>query len=751
MEISLIQQFTVVFSIASLLMFMTYLPNNHHVPGVKQWGLALVLFPAAHFLFYQADTLSVFWSIFVANILLASALVFITCGTRLFYGFHKNNLGIGIFLISIVIIVSYYFTLYAPDTTMRRILLSLIGLSSLITIIFSLVNTKLYQGKAKKFLLLICLIVSLTLFIRVFLKLHYTDQELQQQVIGVHQVIELIMLLIGFLFAIAFSLLCQSRYNHYQRALEVSHHNEVALQGLFMKTLESDISQPFRALNLEKLDSSEPAPEITAQHTQRLQLLTREIFSEETNCEAHISYTRVEDWLNQVLRSLQALANDKNIYLSLNFPDPVGPCYLLEQHKLGIVIINLFSVLISIKQSGSIILTVHIKQSSSTRDAALIHFDFCQEPSANQDVFNQSTFNNHHSSQHALRVISSLDSQLEFIKNSDGNNVIAFEIFASEGIDTDIRYQIPRYSISPVNNLDIILLSHNSHTQSIISNDLNSYQHYLDIVENIDDFLSRLKACAYDAIIIDINANEFDSLGAPSRIKKLGGKNVDVPIIALTSNVSSMAKFDLAEEGLTTLVAKPIQQGSLQRAINSVVKVQQAKVVNNNNRTEQSVAQVPQNTELESSAPTLPSKMPVPSSLPHHIQQRKNGDIVNQESDQQALAKQPIFNPNALPLLALNSQTNSLIDVIKSTNKEANQLLSQVKQYLNGRDHTKLSQAMYLLALSSDKLGYVALAESLLTTDVKDIEGTGDSEFLRFEHLLLESQRLLAIHLKNSS
>jgi len=751
MEISLIQQFTVVFSIASLLMFMTYLPNNHHVPGVKQWGLALILFPAAHFLFYQADTLSVFWSIFVANILLASALVFITCGTRLFYGFHKNNLIIGIFLISIVIVISYYFTLYSPDTTMRRILLSLIGLSCLITIIFSLVNAKIYQGKATNFLLFICLIVSFTLFIRVFLKLHYTDQELQQQVIIVHQAIELTMLLIGLFFAVAFSLLCQSRYNHYRRALNVSHHNEVALQGLFMKTLESDISHPLQALEKANLDSDVPAPEMITLQTQRLHQLTRDVFGNIENCTANIGYTRIEDWLTQILRSLQALANDKNIYLSLNFPDPVGPCYLLEQHKLGIVITNLFSQLISMKHSGVITLTVHIKQSSSTRDAALIHFDFCQEPNANQDVFNQATFNKHHSSQHSLRVISSLDSQLEFVKNNEGNNVISFEIYASEGQDTDIRYQIPRYSISPVNNLDIILLSHNSHTQTIISDDLNSNHHYLDIVENIDNLLIRLKASTYNAIIIDINANEFDSLDAPSRIKKLGGKNLDVPIIALTSNVSSMAKSDLAEEGLTTLVAKPIQQGSLQRAINSVVKVQQAKVANDNNLTEQALVQSPQDIELESHVPTSPSNMSAASSLPHHIQQRKNGDVVNQESEQQALIQQPIFNPNALPLLALNTQTNSLIEIIKSTNKEANQLLSQVKQYLNSRDHAKLSQAMYMLALSSDKLGYVALAESLLTTNVKDIEGTGDSEFLRFEHLLLESQRLLAVHLKSSS
>jgi len=746
MEISLIQQFTVVFSIASFLMFMTYLPNNHHVPGVKQWGLALILFPIAHFLFYQADTLSIFWSMFVANTLLSSALVFITCGTRLFYGFHKKNLSIGVFLISIVIVVSYYFTLYAPDTTMRRILLSLIGLSCLITIIFSLINAKLYQGKAKKFLLLICLIVSFTLFIRVFLKLHYTDLELQQQVIVVHQAIELTMLLIGFFFAVAFSLLCQSRYNHYRRALDVSHHNEVALQGLFMKNLESDINQPLKALDKANLDSDAPAPEMITRQTQRLQQLTRDAFGNVANGATNIGYTKIEDWLIQILRSLQALANDKNIYLSLNFPDPVGPCYLLEQHKLGIVITNLFSQLISIKDSGVITLTVHIKQSSSTRDAALIHFDFCQELNANQDVFNQATFNKHHSSQHSLRVISSLDSQLEFVNNNQGNNVISFEIYASEGLDTDIRYQIPRYSISPVSNLDIILLSHNRHTQTIISDDLNSNHHYLDIVENIDDLLIRLKASTYNAIIIDINANEFDSLAAPSRIKKLGGKNADSPIIALTSNVSSMAKFDLAEEGLTTLVAKPIQQGSLQRAINSVVKVQQAKVANEKKSTEQ-----PHSSDIKTQVTTPSIDTSTSDPLPHNIQQRKNGDVVNQDSDQQTVAQQPIFNPNALPLLALNTQTNSLIEIIKSTNKEANQLLSQVKQYLNGRDHAKLSQAMYMLALSSDKLGYVALAESLLTTNVKDIEGTGDSEFLHFEHLLLESQRLLAVHLKSSS
>jgi len=772
MEIALIQQFTVIFSVASLLMFLTYLPNNKHIPGVKLWTVALIFFPIAHWLFTQHY--GHFWSVFIANVLLSSALTLIMVGTRAFYGLTKYKVSLIVYLISAIIATSYYFTLIVPDITMRRILLSFIAVSCLIIMISSIINVKQYQGKAKTFLLTLCIVTSLSLFTRIFLKLHFSDQELQSELQLLHQIVELMMLAMGFLFAISFSFLCQSRYTHYRRASEQQHINELELKAMFMQTLEAEISKPLQALIRANEDKEQPDHSIIAEQAKHLSLLSQEVFSQESTDslaskkQPQVVYTRLEEWLTNILQSLQALANEKQINLSLNFPDPIGPCYLLEQYKLGLVINNLFTQILNIMPNGTILLTVHIKQSTSSQDATLIHFDFSEPTSgSSNNLINKDVFTNHYGSQLSQRVIASLGSQLEFNKDNQGQNHMFFEIIASEGVDDDIRYQIPRYNIAPVNHLDILLVSHDRRTQQTVTDILNQHKHYLDIAQNTEEMLARLNDSAYSVIILDINANDFNALDVPHLIKKRGLPNQEIPIVALTNNVSSVAKLALSTEGLTTLVAKPIQEGSLQRAINSIIKshspletdleyIEDAPT-RTSKESSLAIGQAPIVTEssceevifetigLEQShiADTEQS-----SQLPRFIQQRKNGDTPMNVNKETKAPTTKLFNPNALPLLELNSQETSLLDIIKNVNKEINTLFAQLKQQLSSRNKEQLPQTMYMLARASDKLGYVSLAELLLTTETNTIEGTGGKEFLQFEKVLLESQQLLAEHIK---
>lgn len=777
MEVSLIQQFAVVLSITSLLMFLTYLPNNKHIPGVKSWALALCFFPIAHLLFLQGQSVSPFWSGFMANLLLSTMLTLITIGTRAFYGLVKNNLAIAVYMYSGLMVITSYFTFYAPDIMMRQVLLSLLAVSCIIIMIFSLVNVKHHQGKAKNWLLTLCIGICILLFVRIYMKLNFSAHELQTEQKLLHQSVELIMLLIGFLFAIAFSFLCQERYTKYRRAIAVKHNNDMELKTLYMHTIKQEVNTPIQAvINAIKKHPSKSQPEVST-HCEELNRISAEIFPQaptnKYNSESYqqVSYVKLEPWLNKIFSSLQALATEKQIILSLNFIDPVGPCYLLDKYKLRLILVNLITQIINIKSSGVIKLTVHITQATSVREAANICFDF-SEPKVDQDhdnnAIHKEVFTKNFGSQFSERIINSLGSELTFFMDSDNINHIAFDISTSEGLDNDIRYQIPRYNIPPVSNLEVLLVSSCQHTQAEVTESLNQNSHYLNIAQDLDDMRNRLASTKYDVLILDINADNFDPLSVPNVLEKHCQHNNNVPIIALTSNLSPAAKVALNNEGLTTLVAKPLQDSSLQRAINSLVTTkkkplatQQANVVTpaqeaaplSEETPLSEVTSLPEAIEIEP-APQMPddeSSKPK-TQLPRYIQQRKNQPSPSSDvAEVIALNTNALFNPNALPLLARHSDGACVKETVKSINRELNELLVQFKQYLRERNQLRLQQTLYKLAISSDKLGYVQLAEQLLTTDIDSIMNSSEKEFLKFEKLLLQSQSLLAEHIKTLS
>jgi len=785
MEVALTQQFAVILSVTSLLMFLTYLPNNKHIPGVKLWALAFLCFSIAHLILLQAQTLAPFWSIFTANILLVSTLTLITIGTRLFYGLNNHNKIISGYLLSSLIAVSYYFTFYAPDTIMRRVLLSLIALSCFIIIIFSLLSARPTYSKAKNLLLILCIGTSAIIFLRIYLLLHFNNQE----PLLVQQLVELYILSAGVSFAIAFSMLCQERYTDYRRAIDIKNTNDIALKTLYMQSIESEFNKPLKSL-IEATDSPSIKEErdIT-EHAYLLNTLAQAIFSHtppdliNKDNQPRVSYTQLEDWIVSIASSLRALAIDKQIRLSLNFPDPIAPCYLLEKYKLQLLLINLFTQIISIKGVGAITLTINVSPSISSREAANIRFDF-SEPRINHhsDRMTKESLSENFGCQFSEQIIRTLGSQLEYYRDGEDINHIVFEIKASEGLHSDVRYQIPRYKAVSISHLDILLISNNQHTQQDVTDSLNHYQHYLDIALNTDQSIQRLNSTKYDVIILDINSTDFYAFDIPDLIKKHCVLNSEIPIIALSNNVSAPAKFELAAEGLTTLVARPLQEGSLQRAINYVVKEKSTASQSFIQDSEQSdsldtaepVVIVDEPADAPTDAPHVLDPAVIidePDDAPPELKPENSQTTVSindaidtpevppftsrkKERVQEELAKdteadiKQLFNPNALTLLERNAGESTLKEIIKSTNKEIYQLLAQFKQYLASREHSNIEKTVYNLALSSDKLGYTALAEKLLTIPLREIKGGGETEFLQCEKLLLQSQQQLAMHMK---
>jgi len=758
-------------STVSWLMFLTYLPSNNHIPGVKLWVSGLLTFIITLVLFSQASEKSVFWSEYVPNLLLLASLTLITIGIRSFFGIQRKGWLIASYMLVSAPLVSYYFTYSAPDETMSRMLLTILALSCFVIIIFSLIGVKYRAGTSKSILLCFCVISSVMLFVRIYLKLNYSTELRIEQYGMLEQAIHLLSLSFGVAFSLIFAMLCQERNNKYLATLTMKSNNDQQLKSLYMATLKAELTTPITKISKISDTLTQSDVEDTTKNALFIQKQTQiiadiaqqtlkpdpstELCSDSVN---DVAYTKIEAWLNGIITTMNPLADDKQIALSVTFNDPVAPSYLLDQYKLRLLLIGIIGKLIEVKIEGEINLAIFIKSATNARDAATLTFNISDIGRSQTPLISQQDFHNGFTSRLCEKTLELLNSSFKFEGDNYNYHHILFSIKASEGTDNDVRYQIPRFATPNFSSLEAILISDCQHTADTVNSALKEKKHHLTIINNTEEVLSQLNAQKYDVIIIDINAVAFNSLELPNLIKNKCHSNKHIPMIALTNNLCAAAKLDLEVEGLTTFVAKPIKHSSLIRAIGSVIE---ASLLNDKHSSPsekslidreqvENINHAPKHDISANSDDNQPDNQPrpTPKVAVQSIATKPENTTQPPETETEMSPEPVLFTPKVIPLLKRNSQGREIKSLIQHNNKNINNLLADIKKQIGDRDKNQLKTTLYKLALSSDKLGYAYLAEKLLTIDVDNINGDGHSQYLKIESLLVKSQTSLAEHLK---
>ena len=124
-------------------------------------------------------------------------------------------------------------------------------------------------------------------------------------------------------------------------------------------------------------------------------------------------------------------------------------------------------------------------------------------------------------------------------------------------------------------NFRILLVEDNIINQQVALGILNKQKFHADAVANGLEVIKALETNLYDLVLMDINMPEIDGVKVTQLIRDSQSvvANHQIPIIALTANVSSADKKKCIAAGMNDYVSKPISPDLLVKAIDRLLPI----------------------------------------------------------------------------------------------------------------------------------------------------------------------------------
>ncbi|MBP7564351.1 MAG: response regulator, partial [Candidatus Cloacimonetes bacterium] len=129
-------------------------------------------------------------------------------------------------------------------------------------------------------------------------------------------------------------------------------------------------------------------------------------------------------------------------------------------------------------------------------------------------------------------------------------------------------YQAPVYE----KKYHILLAEDNEINRQIVSEILEIDHYQIDVAENGEIAYQKAKTNHYDLILMDLQMPVLDGIDATKKIRGDASIPKDLPIIALSADVSSEMKPEVMKIGMNDYLSKPISAKALLKSVSSWLK-----------------------------------------------------------------------------------------------------------------------------------------------------------------------------------
>jgi PAS domain S-box-containing protein len=287
----------------------------------------------------------------------------------------------------------------------------------------------------------------------------------------------------------------------------------------------------------------------------------------------------MRDNFSQLTKSLRLRAEEKGLSFEWKLDEHIAPRLLGDIHRLNQIITNLIGNAIKFTPQGKV--QLEITQVSESNDAQDIRFSVvdtgigiaAERQAAVFQAFAQednSTTRKYGGTGLGLsisrRIVEMMGGHLTLTSEKNVGTIFTFQVqFKKANSEPTV---VKEFSPDLQGSL-ILLVEDNKVNQFLANALLTSWKAKVDISEDGQDAIDRLKEKEYDLVLMDLQMPVMDGFEATEYIRAVLKSNV--PIIGLSANALNGERERSMERGMDDYVSKPFQPEMLYEKIHGFI------------------------------------------------------------------------------------------------------------------------------------------------------------------------------------
>ncbi len=294
---------------------------------------------------------------------------------------------------------------------------------------------------------------------------------------------------------------------------------------------------------------------------------------------------RMSASLSAMLHLFESKAQEKNIELILDYGNNIPEILEGDPVRLHQIILNLISNAIKFTHGGTI--TVQVRLLSEDENKSTIQFSVIDTGIGIDEDKIDSIFENfHQASSNTARLYGGTGLGLAIVKQlveaQDGSLEVKSVFGQGSTFSCTLSFNKTDISLEPEVNyveedntdrvIKVLVVEDIALNQLLLKTLLDDFGFERDIASNGKIAIEKLQKKSYDIILMDLQMPEMNGFEATEHIRNTFHSNI--PIIALTADVTTMDVAKCRAIGMNDYIAKPVDEKVLYSKIVGLVKKQ---------------------------------------------------------------------------------------------------------------------------------------------------------------------------------
>jgi len=287
----------------------------------------------------------------------------------------------------------------------------------------------------------------------------------------------------------------------------------------------------------------------------------------------------VRDNFSQLTKSMQVRAHEKGLSFSWKVDDSIQPYLIGDVHRLNQVVTNLIGNAIKFTPQGSVQLEItYIGETNDAQDIAFrvtdtgigiaeerqsaVFLAFAQEDNSTTRKYGGTGLGLSISK----RIVELMGSELVLRSEKNVGTTFSFTLHLKKG---NLQAAEKKSFKPDLEGSRILLVEDNKVNQFLANALLDSWNARVDISEDGQDAVDRMRIESYDLVLMDLQMPIMDGFEATEHIREV--LQLKVPIIGLSANALNGERERSLEKGMDEYVSKPFQPELLYEKIHALI------------------------------------------------------------------------------------------------------------------------------------------------------------------------------------